>query len=64
MKKKFTKSELDKLERLNYLANELNKGRLSDLANELNNGGLSHDEYDEYEELIMECESFFPAIKS
>ena len=50
MKKKFTKEQLDKLERLNYLSNKLKTK------------SLSIKEYDEHEELTDECKSFFPAI--
>ena len=53
MKKKFTKTQLDKLEKLHYLNSKFNgKGKKQ--------RGLSEDEYEEYEKLKEECAVFLP----
>lgn len=49
--KKFTKEQLEMLERLNYLSHKLS------------NGGLSIKQYDEHEELTDECHKFFSPIR-
>ena len=49
-KKKFTKKQLDLLEKLNYLSDKLQ------------NGGLSEDEYEQHEELLEQCHEFLHPI--